>query len=416
MDTLWLRLPLCVENPAEPVRPVRPRGQSVSKGTLVNLSKYAVAIGLLVGVVYSNWAPRNRNAEVTFAASTTGLLADPSGSGALLAGSAAYPGRTDGKGLGYVWERHVVQGKPINGHYFAIAVLIFTAAMILTLLRWYVLVRAQDLPFRMRDALRLGMVGFFFNTFMPGSVGGDIIKAAALAHGQSRRTVAVATVIMDRVIALWALVGFVAFSGGIFWATGLLEGPARVTSERILLAAVAIVVASVAVWVVMGFLPDRRAEKFAGRLQRLPKVGTSAAEFWRAVWMYRRRQKSVAVVLAMAWVSHLGFVLAFYCCANALWSEELGGIPTLTQHFLLVPIGLVMQALIPTPGGAGAGEWGFGALYVLFGASEANGVLGSLVQRVINWTLGLVGFAVYMRVRASKPATEAAAELATATP
>jgi uncharacterized protein (TIRG00374 family) len=387
----------------------------VSKGTVVNLLKYVVAVGLLVWVVEHNWAPRNRNAEVSFAASTAGLIADPSGAGPLVAASAATPGRTDGKGLGYVWQRHVIDGKPINGHFFALACLILTASMILTVVRWYVLVRAQDLPFRMRDALRLGMVGFFFNAFMPGSVGGDIIKAAALAIGQTRRTVAVATVIMDRVIALWALVGFVAFSGSIFWATGLLEGPARLISDRIILASIAIVVVSVAGWVVMGFLSDERAERFAGRLERLPVVGPAAGEFWRAVWMYRCRQKSVAIVLLMSWVSHLGFVLAFYCCANSLWSEELGGIPTLTQHFLLVPIGLVIQALIPTPGGAGAGEWGFGGLYLLFGASEANGVLGSLVQRLINWALGLVGFGVYMRVRATTPVPAAAAELASAT-
>jgi uncharacterized membrane protein YbhN (UPF0104 family) len=132
--------------------------------------------------------------------------------------------------------------------------------------------------------------------------------------------------------------------------------------------------------------------------------------------MYRCRQKSVAVVFFMSWVSHLGFVIAFYCCANALWTEELGKIPTLTQHFLLVPIGMVMQALVPTPGGAGGGEWSFGALYRLFGAAEANGVLGSLVQRVINWTLGLVGFFIYMRVRAAPPVPEAAAELAATVP
>jgi uncharacterized protein (TIRG00374 family) len=370
-----------------------------------------------VWVVESNWAPRNKKAEAVLATSTAGLLATPAGSGPLTAAAAVVPGRTDGKGLGYVWERHVVQGQPVNGHFFAIAFLIFCCAMVLTLVRWYVLVRAVGLPFRVRDALRLGMVGFFFNTFMPGSVGGDIIKAAALAVNQSRRTVAVATVIMDRVIALWALFAFVACSGGIFWATGLLgEGQARQTAERILLLAVAIVAVSVVTWVLMGFLPEKRAEIFAGRLERLPKVGTSAAEFWRAVWMYRCRQASVALVLLMAWVSHTGFVLAFYCSANVLWSPELGPIPTLTQHFVLVPIGLVMQALIPLPGGAGAGEWGFGALYVLFGAAEANGVLGSLVQRTINWTIGLVGFGVYMRLQAPQPAPEVATELAATAP
>jgi uncharacterized protein (TIRG00374 family) len=352
-----------------------------TRGVIINSLKYLLAFALLAYTVRSNWAPAN------------------------------------GKGLSYVWQRHVVEGEPLNGHYFAIAFLITVVAMILTLLRWYVLVRAVDLPFRMRDALRLGMVGFFFNTFMPGSVGGDIIKAAALAGGQSRRTVAVATVIMDRVIALWALVWFVALSGGVFWFAGWMDGEERVASERIILVSVAVVVVSALVWLVMGLLPEHRAERFAGRLEQLPKVGGSAAEFWRAVWMYRCRQKSVAVVFFMSWVSHLGFVIAFYCCAMALWTAELGAIPKLWQHFLLVPIGMVMQALVPTPGGAGAGEWSFGALYGLFGAAEANGVLGSLVQRVINWTLGLVGFFIYMRVPAAQPVPEAgAAELAATVP
>jgi hypothetical protein len=74
-------------------------------------------------------------------------------------------------------------------------------------------------------------------------------------------------------------------------------------------------------------------------------------------------------------------------------------VPSLTQHFLLVPLGLVMQALVPTPGGAGGGEWGFAALFVLFRAAEANGVLASLVQRVFNWVLGVIGYLVYLWTR-----------------
>jgi uncharacterized membrane protein YbhN (UPF0104 family) len=120
--------------------------------------------------------------------------------------------------------------------------------------------------------------------------------------------------------------------------------------------------------------------------------------------MYRRRQASVALVLVLTWVGQVGFVLAFYCSANALWSPELGPVPTLVQHFLLVPLGLVMQALVPTPGGAGGGEWGFAALYVLFRAAEANGVLGSLVQRVLTWVLGVVGYLVYLWTRPGLPA------------
>src|SRR5262249_54266655 len=160
------------------------------------------------------------------------------------------------------------------------------------LVRWYVLVRAQGLPFRLSDAVRLGLAGFFFNTFLPGSVGGDVVKAAFLAREQNRRTVAVATVLMDRVIGLWGLFWFVALLGGAFWALGMLEGPAAGPSQFVVKGAAVVVGASAAVWLLMGLLPQRRAERFAGRLSRLPKVGGPAAEFWRAVWIYRCRQGS----------------------------------------------------------------------------------------------------------------------------
>ena len=82
------------------------------------------------------------------------------------------------------------------------------------------LVRAQDLPFTLPNAMRLGLVAFFFNAFLPGSIGGDIVKAAFLAKEQSRRTVAVATVIIDRAVGLWGLFWLVALLGSVFWVAG----------------------------------------------------------------------------------------------------------------------------------------------------------------------------------------------------
>jgi uncharacterized protein (TIRG00374 family) len=341
----------------------------VSKQTLLNLGKYLLAFALLGWVIHTNWDP---------------------------------PG---GKGLGYVWQRHIIEGQPIHWNYFLIAFLCYLGAVVLTLLRWYVLVRAQDLPFRVYDAIRLGLVGLFFNTFLPGSVGGDIIKAAVLAREQSRRTVAVATVIMDRLIALWAMFWFMAILGAIFWANGALEGEGGERAKYIVEMATLVVGISVVVWLLLGLLPQDRAERFAGRLSRRRRVGHAAAEFWRAVWMYRCRQPSVVVAMLMASVGFVGFVLAFYYAALTLWDAEPNNpIPTLSQHFLLVPIGLIVQAVIPLPGGVGIGEFGFGELYKWLQCQSANGVLGSLVQRVITWVLGLLGYLIYLRMRSTLPA------------
>jgi uncharacterized protein (TIRG00374 family) len=340
----------------------------VNKRLLWTVFKYVLAVGLLALVVWWNWGNPN----------------DP-----------------NDRGLGYVWNKHVVRGEPVQYGYLGLALLFFAPALLLTLVRWYVLVRAQRLPFTLGRALHLGLLGFFFSAFLPGSVGGDIVKAAGIAREQSRRTVAVATVIMDRLIGLWGLFWLVAVLGGFFWLTGALSGKAEGPSKFIVAASAVVVAVSVVGWLLLGLLSEERAARFADRLAKLPKVGGSAAEFWRAVWMYHRRPGAVAVALLLSWVGFFGFIFSFYYGGLALSD---GDVPTLTQHFLLTPIGMVVQAAVPLPGGIGAGEYGFAKLYQWFGCPAANGVLASLVYRLVTWGLSLVGYLAVAGV-SREPAT-----------
>ncbi len=260
----------------------------------------------------------------------------------------------------------------------------------------------QDLPFTLPSALRLGMIGFYLNTFLPGAVGGDIIKAAFIAREQSRRTVAVTTVIMDRVIGLCGLVWLVALLGAFFWGAGLLpsiaKDPGAVTIlETICLGAGGLMAGSIVFWVLVGCLSQDRADRLAHRLVRIPKVGGAFAELWRTSWLYRCRGQSVSLALGMAMLGHIGFVLFFYCSSRTLNSAD--NVPTLGTHILAVPVGMTIAAGIPTPGGVGGGEVIFGELYKIVGFPFAAGVLGSLMQRCIYWVLGLVGYLIYLRMR-----------------
>jgi uncharacterized protein (TIRG00374 family) len=345
--------------------------------------KYLLALGLLVYVVWSNWAPKSKSGN-------------------------PLPGLKD------VWEAHVIQGQPIHSECLALAATFALAAVLLTIVRWYYLVRAQGLPFSLANALRLGLVGFYFNIFLPGSVGGDIIKAAFIARGQSRRTVAVATVILDRAIALWGLIWFVVLLGAVFWLTGSLQGEVGDRLQTMIEIAAGLIGLSLLLCLFLAVLPARRARRFAMRLSHIPKIGHAAAEFWRAVWMYSRQPKSVLLALLFALVGHVGFVLTFYFSARSLWDAD--QLPTVQEHFLIVPVGMIIQAVPLFPGGAGIGEWGYGWLYQLLDYPVRSGGLGSLVQRVIFWVLGLGGYLVYLRMKPDLQPSSGAGrgELATA--
>jgi uncharacterized protein (TIRG00374 family) len=287
--------------------------------------------------------------------------------------------------------------------YLSLAAVIYLTGLLITFYRWYVLVRAQDLPFTPTAALRLGLIGTYLSTFLPGSVGGDIIKAAFIAREQSRRTVAVATVIADRFFGLcglvWlvALIGLVAVLGG--YVNDLVKPERAFSLEIIIFISIGLMFGSFTGWFVAGFVSEAGSEGLIRRLERVPKIGHALAELWRALYMYRRRGASIAAAVGLSIVGHVLFVLTFYF--SALTVAPADAIPSLGAHFLIVPVGMIIAAAVPTPGGIGGGEWGFGALYEMVGFQGADGVLASLVQRVITWVIGLIGYLVYLRMKPS---------------
>ena len=69
----------------------------------------------------------------------------------------------------------------------AVAAVLCFSAVALTIVRWYFLVRTLQIPLSLRDAFRLGFLGYLYNFITPGSVGGDLFKAVFLAHGNQGR-------------------------------------------------------------------------------------------------------------------------------------------------------------------------------------------------------------------------------------
>jgi len=355
----------------------RPQGKTVKKKLLISLAKYGLGVGVLAWVIGSNWAPGGPGTGLS------GLLKPPR-LGPLIAASAIY-----------------------------------LVSVLITFLRWYVLVRAQDLPFTVLNSIRLGLIGLFFSTCFPGSVGGDIVKAYCIAKEQDRRTVAVATVVIDRVVGLWALFWLVVLAAAVFWLAGDSSLERNPDLQTIVLSTTTVIALSSVMVLVLMLLPQRTAQWLDDRFHAVPKLGHSLGQLWRAVWLYRSRWRSVLLALVMSLVGHCGFVLTFYFAAQVFLApaqETL--LPSLAENFLIVPVGMAIQAGFPTPGGIGGGEAGFGWVYSLAGSAPVNGmtlyelgVAGSLTQRLITWVLGAVGYFVYLQMKPQIDVAQVEAEV-----
>ena len=89
-----------------------------------------------------------------------------------------------------------------------------------TFVRWFFLVRVIEPTFQLRAALLLGFIGNVFNLVIPGAVGGDLIKAAYLVRMQIKKTQAIASMVIDRILGLLGLFILAAVAGGLAWPVG----------------------------------------------------------------------------------------------------------------------------------------------------------------------------------------------------
>src|SRR5262249_35176643 len=122
-----------------------------------------------------------------------------------------------------IWRNGVkireVFSRPIDWNWLAIAEVVYLIAMVSTFVRWYLLVRVIDARFTLRAAVLLGLIGSVFNLVIPGAVGGDLIKAAYLARMHVKKTQAIASMVIDRIIGLLGLFTLASIAGALVWGT-----------------------------------------------------------------------------------------------------------------------------------------------------------------------------------------------------
>ena len=85
-------------------------------------------------------------------------------------------------------------------------------------MRWYILVRVIEPRFTLRSTMLLGFIGYVFNLVIPGAVGGDFIKAAYLVRMHIRKTQAIASMVIDRILGLLGLFVLAAVAGALAWS------------------------------------------------------------------------------------------------------------------------------------------------------------------------------------------------------
>lgn len=291
----------------------------------------------------------------------------------------------DRQQLERLWQQRI--DWPVLGVGFSLLML----AVCTSFVRWYMLVRALGIPFTLADAFRLSFVAYLLNFVGVGAVGGDLFKAFFIAREQpGRRPEAVATVVIDRMVGLFALLLLTSAAiliSGVADAAPVIRAICNLT---LLCTAVAIVT------VILVLIPRFSHGRLVRSLTRIPKVGPIIGRLLIAVGIYRTRLGMLAAVCLMSIGVHVLLALSLYLVATSLFEQH----PTLGEHFIIVPLSLVAGALPLTPAGLGTFEMAMSELYKLLPAQAGgDGFIVALGYRMLTIVIAVIGVVYYWASR-----------------
>ena len=265
----------------------------------------------------------------------------------------------------------------------ALAVAISFVTLFVGTVRWRLLLEAygaeRHIPLSM--LFRLYLIGGFYNTYVPGGVGGDLLRGVATraAFGDDRvasTTGALSIVFVERV---YGLVGMLVVS-----ALASLIWPLPGVPDMSLWALGGVVVA-VGVVVALGLAP-RLSNLLPGVIGRILAALPRPRDPWRFLGVF-----------ALSVLTHGLVGLTGHVIMRVL----VPGLPV-TSSLVIVPLAAASAFFPLTVGGAGVREAAFVALYGLVGVGKATAIAGSLTFWATQLIVAAVGgvVAVVSPVRA----------------
>ena len=254
------------------------------------------------------------------------------------------------------WQKGWTQGPPqlweslmrVSPLVFLGSTLLVGVILALGVLRWRMVLRVHGIVLPLSRAAEISLVAHFFNSFFLGSTGGDLMKAYyAARETHHKKTEAVVTVFVDRLVGLWAMLLF----AGIM----MLPNRALLLSDRLLRLPIIVVfcmlAASSAVVLIAFYGGVSRGWSGARDwLRRLPR-GEWLEQLLEACREFGRERFFVSRALLISMLLNAVTVAQFMVLASGLGLK----IPPLNM-FVIVPTIICIASLPITPSGLGVRE------------------------------------------------------------
>lgn len=274
------------------------------------------------------------------------------------------------------------------------AAICLLTSVIVSMFRWQILLNAVDIRPGIKVVMRLSFIGYAFSTVIPGAVSGDIIKAYYIVKGRNdKKTAAVTTIVLDRVLALFTmlLTAAAAIGGALLLMPQLAQNPEQ---TRHLLSLGCIVI-SLAIIMLFGFLlclnKRLRNTQLAIWVTTRPPAHRIIDRLYSTIYSFREKKRALVKTIMVSFVGQSPIILGMYCIGRAADETVL----RLAHYLFLAPVASILNAIPLGPGGVGSGEALVESLFILFGSRNGSEI--TAVGHIIFILFSIIGFTLYVR-------------------
>jgi glycosyltransferase 2 family protein len=251
---------------------------------------------------------------------------------------------------------HAADYRWVGAAVFAYVVVEISAAV-----RWQILLRVQGIRLNFLRLAGLFLIGMFYNQFLPGGTGGDIIKSYLLLKETTQHKAgALLAVVFDRLIGLVALVSItvtlVTLRFDLLWRTPVTIESGFTPHQLLVVLGILLSVSITGLlvsFIVSGFnLFYLLPHKFPGR-DKLIEITT-------AYHLYARHWFATLLAFCASLVAHLATFATFLFVAYALHAEDVRKTPPVpvpaVDFFAVMPIERTITAVPISLAGIGLRE------------------------------------------------------------
>ncbi len=285
------------------------------------------------------------------------------------------------------WGALVANMKTISAASILVAFTIFTVQFPISTYKWQKALRIHGLAYTFGFLQKILCIGFFFNNFLPTSIGGDAYRAVKTMPKEGYKSCAVSAILVERIIGLVALLFL-----------GLVGGVISLRSEEIPIVVYFVSICMVGALVFFLLILILKLGFLAGFLTRLKKIKKLEILTHNLGLIYRN-PRGLANIFTISLFFQLLAIVAIGVLFDALGSDG-----DYAKYAIIAAIVGLAGMLPISINGIGVTEGAFAVAAIQLGMDYNQAVIVAFMLRILVVPLSLVCGIVYL-VDSRKPTT-----------